>query len=170
MHPAQSQSSFPKTPAQEELPPHKPATLPLDQVRVRKKAELLSPLREMGQMSSAHQKCLGRAVFPIWEFMCARSRERERPLCCSLLTCPQQAPLGQGQGQELVPVCCVCGASPSVRVISRCFSQRASAGSQNRNRAEIQILAASHRMPVPCSTFTPLCQARLSDLSRLHHV
>ncbi|XP_023112359.2 cat eye syndrome critical region protein 2 isoform X4 [Felis catus] len=35
MHPVQSQSSFPKTPApatsQEELPPHKPPTLPLDQ-------------------------------------------------------------------------------------------------------------------------------------------
>ncbi|XP_059040318.1 chromatin remodeling regulator CECR2 isoform X4 [Mustela lutreola] len=35
MHPGQSQSSFPKTPApaasQEELPPHKPPTLPLDQ-------------------------------------------------------------------------------------------------------------------------------------------
>lgn len=35
VHPAQSQSSFPKTPApavsQEELPPHKPPTLPLDQ-------------------------------------------------------------------------------------------------------------------------------------------
>ncbi|XP_058512114.1 chromatin remodeling regulator CECR2 isoform X2 [Ochotona princeps] len=31
MYPAQSQSSFPKSPAQEELPPHKPATLPLDQ-------------------------------------------------------------------------------------------------------------------------------------------
>uniref|UniRef100_A0A8C8ZRA4 CECR2 histone acetyl-lysine reader n=1 Tax=Prolemur simus TaxID=1328070 RepID=A0A8C8ZRA4_PROSS len=41
MHPVQSQASFPKTPApagsQEELPPHKPPTLPLDQVRSFKK-------------------------------------------------------------------------------------------------------------------------------------
>nr|XP_054363242.1 chromatin remodeling regulator CECR2 isoform X7 [Mirounga angustirostris] len=40
MHPVQSQSSFPKTPApaasQEELPPHKPPTLPLDQVKITK--------------------------------------------------------------------------------------------------------------------------------------
>uniref|UniRef100_A0A2K6G7T1 CECR2 histone acetyl-lysine reader n=1 Tax=Propithecus coquereli TaxID=379532 RepID=A0A2K6G7T1_PROCO len=38
MHPVQSQASFPKTPApagsQEELPPPKPPTLPLDQVRI----------------------------------------------------------------------------------------------------------------------------------------
>uniref|UniRef100_A0A8C6QLQ8 Chromatin remodeling regulator CECR2 n=1 Tax=Nannospalax galili TaxID=1026970 RepID=A0A8C6QLQ8_NANGA len=41
MHPVQSQSLFPKTPAPtaspEELPPHKPPTLPLDQVRITKK-------------------------------------------------------------------------------------------------------------------------------------
>lgn len=40
MRPVQSQPSFPKTPApaasQEELPPHKPPTLSLDQVKIAK--------------------------------------------------------------------------------------------------------------------------------------
>ena len=120
MHPAQSRPSFPKTPApaapQEGLPPHKPPTLPLDQVITMKY-----------QSSSSSSR---------------RQEVRTCVCCCRCRDCPRKGhcvlrAAGEGAAQALqlpgprkqppsrageAPFPCSCGAS-CLGVIYAPFSQ-----------------------------------------------